>query len=458
MKNKKIVYALIVVLIGLLGVHLYFNAHPLKLISTEITVDVDEKYNYKDNISYVYLGSVDDVKIDKKIDTSKIDDYDITYSYKGNKLKCHISVEDKKGPILKLKNYKTDTVEELTPDVFVESCEDYSEFEIHIETEDLSSVGKTTVVIKAVDKYGNETVESCELERIEDTTPPIINGVQEYVEVMQGDYFDYQAVSVEDDMDSNPSLEINGWIDFGVPGTYTVNYMAVDRTGNIASVDSTIVVMANAEANMRVVYLTFDDGPSYNTASVLDILDRYGVKATFFVTGNGQNYNDNIVRAYQSGHAIGLHTYTHDYATVYASVDAYFQDLNNVGDMVQNIIGYRPDIIRFPGGSSNTVSANYTPGIMSQLVNKVQEKGYQYYDWNVSSSDASGFGVPSATIVQSSTATSADKVMILFHDATGKETTVEALPAVIEYYKNQGYAFMPISKSTSFVCHHGVNN
>ena len=205
----------------------------------------------------------------------------------------------------------------------------------------------------------------------------------------------------------------------------------------------------------KVVYLTFDDGPSENTQSILDILDQYGAKATFFITGGHEDCRPLIKKAYEAGHTIGLHTYSHDYKQVYSSVDAYFEDLEKVGEVAKEQIGYVPCFIRFPGGASNTVSAEYTPGIMTELTRKVQEKGYQYYDWNVSSGDGS---VCSADeIVQNSTTDKYHHVMILFHDAATKDTTVEALPRVIEYYKNLGYEFRAIDRE-SFVSHHKVNN
>ena len=142
--------------------------------------------------------------------------------------------------------------------------------------------------------------------------------------------------------------------------------------------------------NEKVVYLTFDDGPSENTKKIMDILAKYDAKATFFVTGRNQDYNYLIKDAYNAGHTIALHTYSHEYSTVYASVDAYFDDLNKVGQMVKKEIGFVPHYIRFPGGSSNTVSRRYCQGIMSTLTKEVVEKGYQYYDWNGDSTDASG--------------------------------------------------------------------
>lgn len=209
------------------------------------------------------------------------------------------------------------------------------------------------------------------------------------------------------------------------------------------------------QSQEKVVYLTFDDGPSANTQRVLDILDQYNCKATFFVTGEMPEYKDMIKVAYDKGHTIGLHTYSHDYSKVYASVDAYFQDLDQVGQMVKDEIGYVPCFIRFPGGSSNTVSAKYTSGIMSELVKDVQERGYQYYDWNASSGD--GAVKTTQELINQAISYHSNNLILLSHDAQAKDTTVEALPQIIEYYQSQGYVFKALDRN-SFVAHHSVNN
>ena len=207
----------------------------------------------------------------------------------------------------------------------------------------------------------------------------------------------------------------------------------------------------------KVVYLTFDDGPSENTGEILDILKEKNAKATFFVTGNNQEHDDMIKRAFSEGHSIGLHTYTHDYATVYASEDAYFADLQKVSDLVESITGTKSMIIRFPGGSSNTVSAKYVKGLMTTLTKAVRDKGYQYFDWNCDSTDASGNNVPVEKLVSNATSCTANHVDILMHDTDAKDTTVQALPQIIDYYRSQGYTFKGLTVD-SVAAHHGVNN
>ena len=125
--------------------------------------------------------------------------------------------------------------------------------------------------------------------------------------------------------------------------------------------------------------------------------------------------------------------------------------------MVKEATGVESKLIRFPGGSSNTVSKQYCPGLMTKLTKAVQEKGYQYFDWNCDSTDASGNNVPVKTLVENATSSSARHINILMHDTDAKGTTVEALPDIIKHYRSQGYAFEALTVD-SYPAHHSVNN
>ncbi|MBQ3300551.1 MAG: polysaccharide deacetylase [Eggerthellaceae bacterium] len=206
----------------------------------------------------------------------------------------------------------------------------------------------------------------------------------------------------------------------------------------------------------KTVYLTIDDGPSENTPAILDILDKYGCKATFFVVGQNPSHFHYIKEAYDKGHTIGMHTFTHDYSKLYSSTDAYYRDLEDIAKVVKDQIGYVPCFVRFPGGSSNSISANYTPGIMTSLTKSVVEQGFQYYDWNMSSGD--GADLSADEIYNAATESNEyNNVMLLCHDSATKQTTVEALPRIIEHYQSLGYTFEAIDRD-SVVIHHGVNN
>ena len=177
----------------------------------------------------------------------------------------------------------------------------------------------------------------------------------------------------------------------------------------------------------KTVYLTFDDGPSPRTPEILKILDQYGVKATFFVI-NGGKYNQYMKDIVNGGHSIALHSYSHNYSNIYASEENYFADLQKISDVVYEQTGVRSNLIRFPGGSSNTVSRKYSKGIMTRLTKEVSSRGYVYFDWNVESGDAASNRVSAQTIINNCRKVPRNNaVIVLMHDASPKKSTVEAL-------------------------------
>ena len=197
--------------------------------------------------------------------------------------------------------------------------------------------------------------------QVVDTTKPVFNGLNDLAVSINTTPDLKAGVEVSDNSLEEIKYKIDDKkIDTSKEGTYEVTYSAKDSSGNKIIAKRKIEVIkkigSEQQSNEKVVYLTFDDGPSENTKKIMDILAKYNAKATFFVTGRNQKYNYLIKDAYNAGHTIGLHTYSHDYQTVYSSVEAYFDDLNKVGQMVKNEIGFVPHYIRFPGGSSNTVS------------------------------------------------------------------------------------------------------
>ena len=207
----------------------------------------------------------------------------------------------------------------------------------------------------------------------------------------------------------------------------------------------------------KVVYLTFDDGPSENALKILKILKKYNVKATFFVTNLDEpKYMKNIV---DEGHQIALHTYSHNYKKLYSSEKNYFEDLEKIGDLVKEQTGIIAKVIRFPGGSSNTVSAEYSKGIMTRLAKAVEQKGYKYFDWNVDSGDAARNYVPATTILSNVKRRSKNikRCVVLMHDTKQKATTVEALDSICAYYKSKGYEF-DVLTANSVSCHQSINN
>ena len=214
------------------------------------------------------------------------------------------------------------------------------------------------------------------------------------------------------------------------------------------AVDPSFHSWSNKDNGHKTVYITVDDGPSRLTEQYLDLFDTYNVKATFFVTGQNPEYYYLIQEACNRGHTIGLHSMSHDYGQIYQSEEAFFKDLDQIGQVVKEQIGYVPCFIRFPGGSSNTQAEGYSPGLMPKLVNSVQARGYQYYDWSLASGD--GEDRSTSEIVSMSTQPGEPG-----YDPATKQTTLEALPKVIEHYQAAGYTFEALDR-TSWVCHHEV--
>ena len=214
-------------------------------------------------------------------------------------------------------------------------------------------------------------------------------------------------------------------------------------------------ISENFEHNIGTIYLTFDDGPGEHTDRLLDILKKYGVKATFFVTGRGDDAT--ILREYNEGHTVALHTFTHDYSYVYSSVENYFADLGQVAARVKNITGVDAKIIRFPGGASNTVSAKYDGKIriMSILTQEVLNRGYVYFDWNVSSNDAGSATSADAVYTSVVTHLKEGANVVLQHDIKGY--SVDAVERIIQYGLTNGYDFKALEKDSPAI-RHGVNN
>lgn len=206
-----------------------------------------------------------------------------------------------------------------------------------------------------------------------------------------------------------------------------------------------------ADSGIHKVYLTFDDGPSANTDQILDILDEYGVKATFFVVGK-EGYNDQYRRIVEEGHTLGMHSYSHVYRDIYESVEAYGQDLEKLHTYLYELTGVDSRIVRLPGGSSNTVSKDKIQDIIAYL----GQQGMTYYDWNVSSGDAASGYVSAQQIADNvlNHVSEHHTSIVLMHDASGKNTTVEALPIILEkILESDNMVLLPITEDTVPIQH-----
>lgn len=318
--------------------------------------------------------------------------------------------------------------------------------------------GVVTYVVS--DSSGNETVVKRTIV-YKDAVAPVItlNGSRAETITIGGNYTESGFAAMDDcDGDITGNVVIEGNVDTQTVGTYTLVYKVSDSSGNVSEIQRTVKVknpVSNPVDGEKTIYLTFDDGPGPYTQQLLDVLDRYGVKATFFVTGANPEYYYMIGEAHRRGHTIALHTYSHQYS-IYSSLDTYYADLQKIHDIVVEQTGEQPSMVRFPGGTSNTASKKYCEGIMTELSTDLQTKGYQYYDWNVSSEDAGSVKTEQGVIDTVINQISGRKMaIVLQHDI--KKFSVEAVDNIIEWGMANGYTFKAMDENTPLIQHKPFN-
>ncbi len=458
--NKKfLVWFSLVATIMLVVIIINFLLLPQINLKGDKVVVLNYKDKYKEkgyNASFLGDDISSDVSVSGKVNSNKLGEYDITYKVKTGiftrKVKRKVLVKDLTKPKLDIDN--SDIYLCPGDEVVPEKVKATDNYDGDISKRIKTIIDSDSIIYKVKDSSGNmkEVEKKIFFKDIEQ--PKIVLEGADYVYVYRGDTYSDSGATATDNCDENVSVEASGNVDMNTAGEYKITYKAVDAAGNEASITRTVMVSERG-AN-GTIYLTFDDGPNSGTTDViLDILKEEGVKATFFVTNKGPD--ELIKREYDEGHTVALHTASHDYAIVYASADSYFSDLYSVQDRVKRITGYESKIIRFPGGSSNTISRRYSAGIMSYLTGEVLNRGFKYYDWNVSSGDAAG-GSPSSSDIYNNVVSSLrkDRVnMVLMHDI--KTYTRDALRDIIHYGKNNGYTFEKITMGTEMI-RQRVNN
>lgn len=195
----------------------------------------------------------------------------------------------------------------------------------------------------------------------------------------------------------------------------------------------------------KVVYLTFDDGPTKNTLEILKILKEENVKATFFVIGELAEQNSDILKQVQEeGHEICIHTYNHK-KCIYSSKDEYLSDYNKALKAITDVIGHEPSkFMRMPGGSSTTIGDK---GTLRAIRNELCDEGLYYVDWNISIEDALSTNVPVEKLLATfkrelkKSFIDPNTAIVLMHDGSSNCTTPKALPSIIKYFKENGYEF-----------------
>ena len=481
-RNQIRFFLMIPVLIALvIGIVFYVFAYHVNQFSFDMELLGDNKIVLEYGQPYVEPGAkarfygthlfqegIDvDVVTEGNVDTSRLGTYEIRYVATHERWQAEVSrtveIVDTVAPKIWLAE---------SPGSYVIPGEPYEEFGFmardnydgDLTAEVLISVLNDRVVYRVEDSSGNKAEASRELVYYDPIPPEITLKGDSTITLAYGKAYVEPGYTAADNCegDITDRVQISGSVNSTRPGTYTITYTVSDRYGNTDTQVRTVKVKARilpkpqqSEVTPagKVIYLTFDDGPSAHTERLLGILKKYNVKATFFVINTG--YSHLIGDIVAQGHSIAAHSYSHNYNKIYASEEAYFDDLNRILSVIKDKSGVSTKLIRFPGGSSNTVS-RFNPGIMSRLTNEVVDKGYRYFDWNVSSGDAGSADTAKKVFDNVINGIKGRNVsVVLQHDTKG--FSVDAVEDIIIWGLENGYTFLPLG-STSPTAAHGLNN
>lgn len=405
------------------------------------------------------------IRINNNINNNIIGKYQITYSinYKNIKKEKTIEIEinDMEAPVIKLNDENKLT---LCPNANLDKITDYTvtdNFDIEISKKVKLYLEDNNLIYSATDSSGNSTQIKREIEIIDKDTPSITLNGSDYLYIKEGSNYEEPGFIAYDNCDGNITSRVKtkGNVNTNLTGEYKITYEVEDSSGNKTQKIRKIYIYnksigENIQKNGKIVYLTFDDGPNSYTENILNVLRKYDVKATFFVTNQFSKYNYIIKNIYEDGHSIGIHSYSHIYKNIYQSENAFFEDINKMDNIIYNQTGIHTNLTRFPGGSSNTVS-KFNNGIMTRLAKLLIEKNYKYFDWNVDSKDTSTSNPNTIANNVINSIKNKNASVVLMHDI--KSYNAKALEKIIQYGLTNGYTFLPLDENSP-TAHHRIAN
>lgn len=396
------------------------------------------------------------------IDYEQIGEYTLQYKAKygiwSNEITQTVMVVDKEKPTILLSGEQNVSIS-YTQEYVEDGYKAIDNYDGDITNKVLIEKTKDKITYSVVDSSSNESIVERNIAYIDDVYPELTINGNEYYEMFVGEEYvemGYTAID-EYDGDITSKVVVDNMVDNQVAGEYMVLYTIEDAAHNKVSKMRIVNVKEKPiEQASKTIYLTFDDGPCPYTEKLLDILDKYDVKATFFVV-DSEDYNYLIKEEYKRGHTVAIHSKSHDYSEIYKSESAFYNDLYAMQKIIYELIGENPMLIRFPGGSSNEVSRKYNKGIMTRLSKSVQSNGYQYFDWNVSSGDATGKKLSPMDVYNNviSGISENENSIVLQHDI--KEFSVDAVESIIIWGLENGYQFSALTIDSP-TCHHKISN
>lgn len=385
-------------------------------------IDIEKLGDYRVDYKVKYLWStyklsrtvhvVDDVKPEIKVSVDKID-----------KDFCSKKVQTK-YTYTSMDNYDGDITDKVTIE----------------ETDE-------NVIFKSVDSNGNEGETLIPINYTKKPNPVFrVKGSSTTYVTLNSKYKD-EGILNQDGCGNNLKEEVvtSGSVDTSKTGTYKITYKVGDRTLTRNVVVYKPNISNNTSNKNKVIYLTFDDGPGQYTQKVLNTLNKYGVKATFFVTHQFSSYVPLIKKEHEAGHSVAVHSYTHEW-NVYKSVDAYVKDFNKMNADIEKYTGSKSKLFRFPGGSSNTISRKYAKGVVKAIASKMTSDGYVYFDWDVDSGDAAGASRSKIYSNVVNGVARCKQCVVLMHDI--KPNTVNELDNILKTLTSKGYKFGTLNTSS----------
>ncbi len=468
--RKKLIIILCVVsavFVALAGIAIWSSASVDLALTvpgeTQVTMEVGSTYTdagASAKIAGGFFGAAGKalkVQTENTVDTTKLGTYTVTYnaSYLWMKktAKRTVQIVDTTAPEITLNTIEGSVT--LVGETYEEegfTAIDNYDGDITAKVE--RSATEDLVTYTVTDSSGNSTTVTRPIVYGDKTAPVITLKGETTVTITVGNKFTEPGFSAMDNLDGDVTDKVtvsNSAKEYSIyrTGEHTITYSVTDSYGNTATATRKLIVEADPTLGEgKTIYLTFDDGPSSHTGRLLDVLQKYNVKATFFVLNNGTNINKTMKRIVEEGHSIGVHSDTHEYSEIYTSSENFWADFNRCRQVIYDNTGVWTSLMRFPGGTSNTISRKYCTGIMTQLSQEAKEKGYVYFDWNVSSGDAGGGSTTKDDVVNAviNGVKNRENSIVLQHDIKG--FSVDAVEEIIIWGLENGFTFKALDESS----------
>ena len=453
-----------------------------KMETGDIVIEVNSTEKVKKPKTIYHSKDVtENVRIIGEVDYQKIGEYKIKFELDTSSgiysKEAVVKIVDTKPPKITLEgeeNYKLSYTKKYTEPGYKAIDEYEGDLTANVQIRKLE-IDEKRIDIKyeVSDSSGNKAEKLRTVELIDDVPPVLTLNGEDKTVVYLNDEYEEKGAKAKDEIegDLTDQISILGSVNTSKEGTYIITYKVADFNGNETKKEREVEVKKQPLLSLQtqaqngsngskkgVIYLTFNDGPSNNvTSKVLDILKEKNIEATFFILNYDVQGEKLVKREYEEGHTVAIQGYSNEYSKIYASEENYMNNLTKLQEKIKASTGYNATITRFPGGSSNVVS-KFNPGIMTRLTNLVLERGYRYFDWNVSSGDTEA-STTSQNIYNNvvSEISKSKQNVVLMHDINSNTKLLEVLGKIIDYGLENGYKFSKITEDTPLVTNK-VNN